>query len=242
MRRKRCVQSPSISQLHAERSRVEPAVLAPPLTANKQRRARRTKAIADWWQVLWATGETFHLKIERPRLFLHFQTAEAQRLNGQAAECDPMDGSTFVKLLKESINKTDGEAQRRPEGGGDPRVWWEIDAATHCPDELKQTWQSEKVRRHQARVEAQRQRHAREEAARAEQRVRDEQLAAEAEARQKEEDRMREADHTQRMATMRLYDDEESRRLPIWNDEVSEDDEDEDEEWDDGDDDGYHED
>ena len=183
--------------------------------------------------MLWATGETFHLKIERPRLFLHFQTAEAQRLNGQAAEYDPMDGSTFVKLLKESINKTDGEVQRRPEGGGDPRVWWEIDAATQCPDQLKQAWQSEKVRRHQARVEAQRQRHAREEAARAEQRVRDEQLAVEAEERQKEADEMREAAYQQMVATMRLSDAEQSKRLPDWNDEESEDDEDEDEEWDD---------
>ena len=206
----------------------QPVIFTPPLTANEQRRAKRVKAIADWWRMLWATGETFHLKTERPQLIHCFKAAETKRLNGQTAEYDAMDGSTFVKLLKQNINKLDGEVQRRPEGGGSPAVWWEIDAATYCPEELKETWQTQRALRHLALAEAQRRRQLRDEAVCAEQKMRDE----EDRARIEEENKLRIAEHEQQMAEMQPYYEQQSRRIQQVLDQVSYDDDEEGEEWD----------
>ena len=214
-------QQPLTDIVHAGAPPSQPVILTPPLTANEQRRAKRVKAIADWWRSLWAKGETFHLKMERPQLVHCFRAAETKRLGGQPAEYDAMDGSTFVKLLKQTINKLDGEVQRRPEGGGSPAVWWEIDAATYCPEELKETWQTQRAQRHLALAKARQQRQLREEAERTEQKVRDE----EDRARTEEENKLRTAEHAQQMQSR--YE-EQSRRMQLIMDEASDEEE---EEW-----------
>ena len=196
-------------------------VLLSPLSANELRRAKRVKAIADWWRTLWATGETFHLNIERPQLIHCFNAAEKKRLNGQTAEYDAMDGSTFIKLLKQTINKLDGEVQRRPEGGGSPAVWWEIDAATYCPEELKETWQTQRTQQHLALAKAQQPRQLGEEVALAEQKARDD----EDRARTEEEDKLRTAKNEQHMQSRH---EEQSRRMQLIMVETSDEEE---EEW-----------
>lgn len=164
----------------------------PTLLPQERRRAKRAKAIADWWRTLWATGETFHLAVERPRLFDHFLAVEQKRLEGKRAEYDAMDGATFTKLLKENINKTDGEYQRRSEGRLRPSMWWEIDGATYCPPELVETWNSQRELRATTKLEARRRQQADQAArlARAEQVRREE--AEKARAAREEEQKQRE--------------------------------------------------
>ena len=142
----------------------------PTINANYKQRANRVKAIIDWWRLLWATGETFQLRIKRSQLRSHFDRAEMVRLAGRPAEYEPILGGLFIKLLKEVIGKKDGEVKRR-EQGGEAAHWWEIDAARYCPQDLKATWQAEVQRRRLAEAEARRQRLAREEAERKEREV-----------------------------------------------------------------------
>jgi hypothetical protein len=210
-----------------------PAVPIPPLTANEQRRVKRMNAIADWWRSLWVTGETFHLKIERPRLLHHFETAEATRLAGQPREYDAMDSATLVKLLKELIEKKNGEVSRRPEGGGNPVTWWEIDAATYCPEELKAVWAVEQRRRRLAVAEAQRQRHVREKAARAEQKVRDEQQALQEKAHEEEEEKIRKEEWNDQVRLARPFHQALSMSVPL--EEVEDDEEEMDDDYDEDD-------
>ena len=125
------------------------------LSANEKRRAKRVDAIAKWWRMLWETGQSFHLSIQRSKLFYCFDEAEKKRLAGGAREYDKLDSATFVKLLKKLIEKNDGEVSSRPPGGNST-VMWEIDANTYCPEELRETWKAERAKRHLEYVERQR--------------------------------------------------------------------------------------
>lgn len=163
----------ALTEVEAERTKhisqpaelVQPALAgAPPqseapaparLNANEKRRAKRVEAIAKWWRTLWETGQSFHLNIQRSRLFYHFDEAEKKRLAGGAREYDKLDSAEFVKLLKKLISKNDGEVSSRP-AGGNSTIMWEIDPNKYCPEELKETWKAERAKRIQEYQEQQR--------------------------------------------------------------------------------------
>ena len=123
----------------------------------KLRRTNRQKAIGDWWRSLWETGATYHLKIPRNQLWPQFLAAEQKRLAGQPVEYDPINGSTFITMLKQLIHKEGQDRRQRPGDGLAAITWWEVDESA-CPPDLLEHWRTERQRRDQERVEEQQER------------------------------------------------------------------------------------